>query len=253
MKSRYEAYMDGIALSSIHPGILITDIAHTISSPKRQLQSFANRNGLQIVSTTSESTGVEIMFELRLYKMQDRQVALQKIQQWARGSILETNDREGQRLNVVCENFPSIGSAMGWNDALSVGFMAYEKPFWESKSFYSASMSGSDSEGVLYVPGTAGNTLAECIIEPSQTIDELTVTVANTFIKLTGLNTDQEIRIGYDSHGNQYIKAGDTSILAKRTPASSDDLIAVCGEKNAISVSADASVFATVKARGLWL
>ena len=253
MISRYEAYMDGQALSHVHPGIQIMDIAHSVSSVRRQMQSIANRNGMVILSKAQDSTSVEILFALRLYSIQERQAALQKIQQWAQGSILETNDREGQRLHVVCDAFPTIQSALGWTDVLSIQLTAYEKPFWENKTPSVLVLNGSDTQGRLFVPGNAGDAFAEVTVTPQQTIHELTVIVADTMIRLEQLSTDQVITIGYDEHGYQYIKAGNDSILSKRTAASSDDLIAICGKKNTVSVQADNPVMAKIQVRGLWL
>lgn len=253
MISRYEAYMDGAALSNIHPALLIMDISHTAANFIRQTQGFAKRNGLAILNSQQEATSVDIMFALRIYDIRERQQVLQKVQQWAMGKVLETNDREGQRLNVVCDEFPMIQSVMGWTDVLTMRFTAYEKPFWENKTPAVLSMTGSEAEGTLFVPGNAGTAFAEVTVEPSQAIDELTITVDDTTIRLIDLDTDETIHIGYDAMGNQYIKAGEDSILAKRTPDSSDDLLAICGKKNAVSVEADESVLTTVKVRGLWL
>lgn len=253
MRSRYEAYIDGIALSTIHPGILLTNVEHHLANYNLQTQAVANRNGLMILNRKQGATSVSISFELRVYKTQERQVALQKIQQWAQGKTLETSDREGQKLNIICTAFPAVSSVQDWNDTLKVGFTAYDQPFWENKTPSVITLVGDDEDGVLFVPGNAGEAYAEVEVTPSQTIDDLTVTVGDTSITLDDLNTNAVIKIGYDEKGIQYIKAGTTSILSKRTANSSDDLIAICGKKNAVAVEADHSVTAKFSVRGLWL
>ena len=253
MRSRYEVYVDGVALSSLNPAILITDIAHEPANYDRQTQAIANRNGLMIVKSTQKTTSVEIAFELRIYNIAERQRVLQQIQQWAKGKILETNDREGQQLHVVCETLPRIESVQEWNATLGIGFTAYNKPFWEEKLPSTITLTGDDEEGSLYVPGNAGKAFVEAEITPSEAISGLTVTVGDTTIELEDLNTSDVIKIGYDEYGNQYIKAGATSILSKRTPESSDDLLAECGEKNEIAVSSNHSVTAKIIVRGVWL
>ena len=253
MRSRYEIYVDGIAFSSIHPGIIIQNIGYNTATIMRQTQYVANRNGSIILNNKMEKARVTIQFMLRIYRTQDRQAVLQKIQQWAQGKVLETSDREDQRLYVVCDNFPVIDSVKNWTGTLAVSFTAYEKPFWESRILSTVSLVGDDEEGSLFIPGNAGNTLVSAVVTPSEAITELQITVGDTTIKLEGLNTDAIISIGYDEHGNQYIKAGTTSILAKRTTDSSDDLLAVCGKRNDVAVTADKSVAASIMARGLWL
>ena len=253
MRSRHEVYMDGIALSSIHPSILITDIAHSPAKKAIMTQQIANRQGMIVIDSRREEASVAVSFELRVYKAQQRQEVLQKIQQWCNGKILETNDREGQRLHVICTDEPSMGSVTKWTSPLVVEFSAYEKPFWENKTYASCSMTGDDEESSLFVAGNAGYAYAEAVITPSETITELTVTVGDTTIELDDLSTSDVIKIGYDEHGNQFIKAGNTSILGNRTPASSDDLMLMCGKRTAVAVSADKSVSAVIKARGLWL
>lgn len=253
MRSRFEAYIDRIPLSTLHPQILITDIGYTVANYKRQTQAVANRNGLILVNARQETSKVTIAFELRLYRAAERQVVLQKIQQWARGSVLETSDREGQQLHVVCDGFPTIGSVSKWNSSMTISFTAYEQPFWENKTPSIFADDGTEITGNLFVPGNAGETYVEAEITPSEAITGLVISVGSTSIELESLNTAEKITIGYDAYGNQYIKAGTTSILSKRTPESSDDLIAICGAKNAIAVTADKSVHAKIIARGLWL
>ena len=253
MRTRHEVYVDGIALSSIHPGILITDIAHSPARKALMTQQIANRQGMRVIDSRREEARVGITFELRIYKAQQRQEVLQKIQQWCQGKILETNDREGQRLFAICSEEPYISSVTKWTVPLTIEFSAYEKPFWENKTYSSCTMSGSSAQKTLFVPGNAGTACVEAVITPSETITELTVTVGDTFIELEDLSTSDVISIGYDENGNQFIKAGETSILGNRTAESSDDLLAVCGKKSTVSVSADKSVNAVIKARGLWL
>lgn len=253
MISRYEAYMDGVALSSIHPDLLITDIRHAVADYDRTTQATVNRDGSRILKNYRNTTGVSIFFRLRIYDISERQKALQKVQQWASGQVLETNDRVGQRLFVHCDKYPVISSALKWLETLSITFYSYEKPFWEEKTESVARLTGNDEEGSLFVPGNAGDAFVEVKVTPSATITSLTVMVGDTFITLSGISTNSVITIGYDENGNQYIKAGTTSILNKRTASSSDDLLAKCGEYNTVSVIASASVTAEFKARGVWM
>ena len=255
MRSRYEAYMDGIALSSVHPKILITDISPIISSQSQKTENVANRDGIHLLSNRRAKTGVSITFELRIYDIAERQQAIQEIQRWACGKVLETNDRPGQVLYVSCDQFPYIGSALKWLNTLTVTFSSYDKPFWTEKSASVLTLSaGTSGSGSLYVPGNAGKTLVEATVTPgSSTMANCSLTVGNTTITLTGVDATSAspVRLYYDDRDILHIVKGTTSLLDKRTGA--DDLLAECGKSNTMSFTASASATVSFSAKGVWL
>lgn len=255
MISRYEAYMDGIALSSIHPALLITDIQQIQSGISRTTETRANRNGLMELDSKRAKTGCAISFMLRIYDIAERQKVVQEIQRWASGKILETNDRPGQVLYVKCDAFPVIKSAMKWLDVLTVGFYSYENPFWIEKTPANLSLSaGTSGNGNLFVPGNAGSALVEVTVTPgNSTMANCALTVAGRTITLTGVNATSAnpLKIRYDDKDIQSIKVGTTSVLDKRTGA--DDLLAECGKYNACSFTSSASATVQFSCKGVWL
>ena len=128
MTSRYEVFMDEIALSSVNPQILIEDIQYQPAEIANQSIMSANRNGAIITRRYQEKTSVTIIFSVNEYNIVKRQTILQDIVKWARGSILETNDREGQMLRCICDNFPSLSSVKNWTESMSMTFSAYALP-----------------------------------------------------------------------------------------------------------------------------
>lgn len=253
MTSRYEAYMDGVALSSIDDNLLILDIRHNPADIQFKTGMLANRNGSTILSENQTGASVTILFELHLYGIAERQAACQEVQRWAKGKVLETNDREGQKLLVRCTDFPRIESALNWTDPIEMTFTAFEHPYWEEKTAetlsFTAGTSGSDT---IEVPGNVDGAFVEAEITAQAAVSEISLTVGETSITLAGLAMEngQILRITYDDRNIQSIKVGNTSIMNKRTGA--DDLLTVCGE-NTVSYSASASVQVTVSVRGLWL
>ena len=255
MISRYEAYMDGIALSSVNPKLLILDIAHAVSAESLTTDSIINRNGLILQKSRRAKTSVSILFELRIYDIAERQQALQEVQRWASGKVLETNDRKGQQLYVHCDSFPVISSALKWTDELQMTFSSYEKPFWLEKTPAVLTLAaGTSGSGTLYVPGNAGKALVEVTVTPSSgTMANCTLTVAGRTITLTGVNAtaSNPLTIRYDDMDIQSIKVGTTSVLDKRTGV--DDLLAECGKTTAFSFTASSSASVSFSVKGVWL
>ncbi len=254
MISRYEAYMDGVALSAVNPNLLITDIQPEVSDIDYEYEQLARRAGGFITKETQEGSSVTITFQLRLYSISERQAAIQEVQRWAKGQILETNDRPGQRLWAKCTSLPRITSAMQWTEEISMTFTAFEHPFWEELTPSVLSLTGTSQTGNLFVPGNAGETLVEVIATPgSGTLNALSITVGNTTMSFTslGATASNPLTVTYDGRLIQSIKVGTTSAMSKRTGA--DDLLAVCGTNNAVSITAGTSSTITLSARGLWL
>lgn len=255
MISRYEAYMDGIALSSISANILIRDIQYQDAGVSLRRVALANRDGAIIDGKYIEKASVVISFDLREYDTVTRQTVLAKIIQWARGSVLRTSDRPDQQLVCICEKFPAVTSALMWTETLQIAFSAYAIPYWQSVDTVSAVLTGTNQNTKFYVPGSAEKTLVSVDITPSATVTSLTVTCGDTAITLSGISvaSGSMIKFAYDGNGFLSIKNGNTSLLNKRTAASSDNLELPCGKSSTIRIVASASVTARFIARGWWL
>ena len=253
MISRYEAYMDGVALSSINPNLIIHDIQHNAAKPTIDKAALAHRNGAIWLNKTFDGTSVTITFELHIYGISERQKACQEVVRWAQGAILQTNDRIGQQLHVLCTEYPKIESAMDYTDEISMTFAAYNFPFWEEKTPAKLSLTGTSGEGTLFVPGNAGDALVEVTVKPNSTMANITLTVEDTSITITGAGatTSQPLVISYTDKGIQKIMRGTTSLLDKRT--GSDDLIATSGKINSFSYSSSANVTVEFSVKGVWM
>lgn len=251
MKSRYEAYMDGVALSSIHADIAILDISHEQPSTRRETANHAKGAGLFIGESVREQTRVTITFELHMYRIAARQEVCQQVAAWAQGRILETNDRPGQRLHVVCEEPPMISSAKNWTEPVSVTFTAYEQPFWEENFPAKATLTNASRTGTLFVPGNGGYAKADALITMGETLSTLTITADETSITLSGIAIPAGgiISISHDEHGILKIMYGTLSLLDKRT--GSDELLVKSGKINSVSINANATC--VISARGIWL
>ena len=256
MISRYNAWLNNVSLTETSPALLITDISYQTANPSIQGSDRVGTDG-QFTSKAEfiASNRVTVSFIIREYNTWKRQQAVQEVIRWAgNGGWLETYDRPEQRMYVRCTRLPSVSSVLRWTDALAVEFTAYDYPFWTDKAPTELTL-GAGEEGTLYLSGVR-YTHAEAEITAEETITELQLACRDTFIWLRDISvaTGTPIRITYtDDHHLLTIQAGNTSLLDKRDPTSSDDLIAYPGG-NAVAFSCEADAAqCTLMARGVWL
>lgn len=253
MISRYEAVLNGKPLSAVSADILIMDIAYPPASISFSTYKGAKRHGNRVYREYVDHRDVVITFAIRAYGIQDRQAVCNAVQRWAKGGgVLQTNDHEGQRLRCVLSNPPTIQSALKWTDPISMTFTAYSLPFWEEITPATLSLSGTSASGFFYVPGSVDGANFEVDAVPSGALTALNLTANGKTLSLTGLSvaSGTKVSIAYDDDMIMSIKAGNTSILNKRTGA--DDLPVKSGESNSVSFSANVSCAVTFKGRGLW-
>ena len=254
MRSRYEVWLNNVALSSLDPKILILDIRYASPRIVNSSYTLAGRQGSSPYRRYIEKTSLSVHFAVRAYNTSERQSICAEVAKWAKnGGILQCSDRPGQRLRCVCESFPVVASALRWTDTLQIIFSAFNLPFWEEELEKTLALSGTSANGSLYVPGNVDGALIEASVKANEDLSSVSLTANGKTLSLTGLSVSsgQTIQITYNDALIQSIKVGSTSLLNKRTGA--DDLVAKCGENNTLSVSANASVNTTFKVRGLWI
>ena len=261
MISRYEAYMDGIALGSIHPSIYVRDIHYAEPSFQFRENKLGYRDGALLDGKYLEKSSVTIDFDLRAYDTAQRQRILADIITWSKGSTLTVSDRPGQKLVCVCEKLPAIKSAMKWTETLSITFSAYGIPYWQDDVPTSGTLSSQTGEaaaGTIFVPGNAEKAYMNVDVTAGAALTSLSVACGNSGIQLvfpndSPLASGSVVKFAYNADGILSIKTGSTSLLDKRTAASSDNLEVKCGMNNGIAVEATGAVSAVFKARGCWL
>lgn len=250
MISRYQAALNGVALSSLHESLYIHDIEYEAPNIQTKITRIANQDGAFPTDRYQEKSTVRISFELPIYDIADRQEACQAVVKWARnGGILTTNDRPGQRLRVICAQVPVITSALKWTELLSVVFESYA-PYWEEVTPATLTLTGAEASGTLNIPGNIGMAKVDAVITPSASISSVTVYADNSYLTISGITGSGVITIDHDAHGFLRIEQNDVSLLDKRT--GSDDLIAESGGYNGFAVDASASVTVVFSVRGLW-
>lgn len=254
MISRHEVYLNGVALSSVNPDILILDVQYQPATFQTETFATAKRQGARILRRYADKTLVTVNFAIRKYSTRERQSAYSDVVNWAKnGGVLQTSDRDGQILRCVCEAFPSLQSVSRWTDTLSIVFAAYALPYWEEQNPVTLRLSGSSGENSMYVPGNVDGAMVEATITANASLSSISLTVNERQLSLSGLSVtaNQVISISYDDEMIQSIKVGTTSLLNKRTGV--DDLMANCGDTNTFGFTSNSSVDVDFIVRGLWL
>ena len=254
MISRYEATVDGIALSSIDPSIYVLDIRPGEVVPQFTLKEVAGRNGAIIAKEKYAKSSVEIDFEIHEYDVAKRNMICQKVQRWANGKILKTSDRPGQLLHSVCERYPIV-SAKNWTAPVTMMFSGYMPPFWEDENAVTVSLNGTSGSAQRYVPGSAEETLVKAVLTAGASISSFSVTVDGKTLNFSGLSlsSGDVVTIDYDEHFFLRIRKGNSSIMNKRTGSSADELRATCGKINTFSFTSSGKASVTFSAKGWWL
>lgn len=254
MRTRYIVALGGVELSELAPEIIVTDIVH--NAPVRELKSsdIAGRNGKMVYRTVTSSAGVTVYFEIHTQDVRRRAMIMEDVQRWAMpGGVLTTGDRPDRMIRVVCESLPAVGSALRWTGSCSVGFTAYTVPFWEDETPLRVTISGNGSKS-LFVPGFAAPAGVEAKVKNtgSGAITSIRMTAGNTFMELTGLSLapGHTLTLAHDVRGLLTARIGETSVLANRTAASSDDLELEPGTTAALSVSTNGTAGTTFEVRG---
>ena len=254
MRTRYLVALDGVELSAIAPEIIVTDITH--SAPVREVRTsdIAGRNGKLYTRTITSSTGVIVSFEIHTPDVRRRAAIMEDVQRWAMpGGVLTTSDRPDRVLRVVCESLPTIGSAQKWTGSCSIGFVAYAVPFWEDEAPRRVSITGNGSKS-LFVPGFAASASVEATVKNtgSGAISTVTLTAGDTSMTFAGLalGAGQTMTIAHDARGLLTARVSGTSVLDKRTAASSDELELEPGKNAALSVTTNGTSSTTFEVRG---
>ena len=254
MRTRYIVALDGVELGELAPEIIVTDIIH--NAPVRELKAsdIAGRNGKLVDRTVTSSVGVTVYFEINTQDVRRRALIMEDVQRWAMpGGVLTTGERPDRRLVVVCDSLPAVGSALKWTGRCSAGFTAYAVPFWEDESPRRVSISGNGSKS-LFVPGFAAPAGVEAKVTNtgSGAISSVKLTAGDTFMEFTGISlaAGKSLEIAHDARGLLTARIGDTSVLARRTAASSDEMELEAGKTAALAVSTNGTANTTFEVRG---
>ena len=259
MLTRFQVQLDGIDLHQLDENVYIIDVTEEAPSPIIRTGGTTKPFGSLVIDIRRDMLRVLVTCEVHEYDVTRRAEIIGKLAAWAQGRMLTVNYRPGQRLRVVCETMPSVGSALRWTDRITMRFVAHEVPFWEAVQPVRAVASGASGACELYVPGTAESVVMACSFTAQSAVDAIEITTPQSRMKLTGLGmqSGETLHIRYGDKGWQEIVIENAagalrSALACRSGESDDDLLLVPQKAQRVAYSANGAVLATFTARGLY-
>ena len=257
MRTRYEAFVDDVPLSSVDPAVIVADIAETEPDTRRQTAQYPTGDGQRVLRTMRQALRVTVEFEIHTQDVRRRADICERVVRWAQGRVLKVNYRPEQRLRVICETPPSVTSSLSWTQRLRAVFCAYAIPYWEDAQATRVTVNGNGSQDA-YVRGTAARALVEASVENrgNTVIKAVTLKAGDTAFAFANISIPAggSLVTGYDDERVLSARIGGTSVLARRTTESSDDLLAPCGQRVTFAVSgAGANAKTTFTVRGWYL
>lgn len=251
--------MDGQELHDLDESIYIIDVREDAPSPLIRTGGTTRPFGSHVVDVRRDVLHVQVVCEVHEYDVTRRAEIVMQMASWAKGRMLTVNYRPGQRLRVVCEVLPSVGSSLQWTNRITMRFAAHELPFWEAAEPVQATASGASGSVSMNVPGTAEKVVMACSFKALDPVNTLQVTTPQSTISLTGLNmaSGETLRIGCGGNGWQVIQIESASgavrsVLQCRTAQSDDDLLLIPQTAQTVTFTASGAVTATFTARGLY-
>ena len=258
--------LGGVNLDSLDNRILISGIDEAAGKETISGVAAANGTGQRITGRRRDTLDVNVKFRLWIRRddMAARAELLEKINAWAaKGGWLTTNYKGNRRLMAVLAQAPGLGDPFLWTGEYQMTFRAYSVPYWEDRVAVTVQTStGSTRNATIEVPGSAETVMEATVWNRSGAkISWVTVTCGDSVIDLAGLDFGAGERIVIThSHSTDYfvlrIRQGTDSsmksILAKRTPESSDDLYVNPGSC-ACQVTAQRAIQAEFSVRGRYL
>ena len=253
MPRHVEAWMDGVALSSVGR-VLIRQVHEEAPSLAIQTGEKAAGYGQRLLSKKRQSLKVSLDCQIReLFDLAARSRAAEEISRWAQGSILELSNHADRRLHAYCSAEPALGDVRDYTASIRVEFTADAVPYWEDRAPAQLVKTGSSGSGSLLVPGTAEAPMCVTVKPTGGALSSFTVDVDGQQIALSGLSVAQNalLLIERDARDDLVIRSGETRLMNKRSAASADDLFVKPGIAS-VSFTANTACDVTFSIRGRW-
>lgn len=244
--------LDGIALSDAADALRLLNVHE--DAPRMRTSALPRfGGGTRTLLHQRESLSVRISMALTSPDSVRREEALRAASAWAEaGGMLRISTRPGQRLRIDRAALSAV-SAMDWTEQLCLTLTACDAPWWESATPVSVTVTDT---GVLHAPGDTGDAPVSAAITNTGEAAMTNVSVAcgSTQMTFSGLTVPAGATLSLTvSDGLLVARVGEDSVLDKHSAISDDLLLAVCGQVNQLSVSADQPVSAEFTMRGRWL
>lgn len=252
MARHIEAWMDGVALSTVGP-FIISGVDESVPETAVYATDKPGIPGQRVSSRLRRELRVTLRVAIReLYDLTRRAYAAEQLAAWASGAVLQLSNRPERQLRVQLDRAPALGDVRDYTQELRVEWVAVAPPYWENHLPTQLTLTGSDTSGTITVPGTVPTPL-RITATPGSAITGLTVTAGGKTIVLEDLNVpiNQAVTFDRDARDDLRMMSGGVSLTRYRTTSSADDLMVGPGIVT-VEVEASASCSWLVEVYGRW-
>lgn len=250
--------LDGVYLDELHDSIVIRGFDPGVPSETIQAANTMGGSGQRITGQHWETLEASVTFAIDISK---REMALRRevydaVITWAsRKGWLTVDWLTGRRMYVDKVIFPSSGDMWAWTDEYTIGFRAYNMPFWQDAepTSVSAALPTASGQMSIQIGGNVENVVDIAYANRSGAyINTFRVTANGNTMALSGigLGAQETLTISHGTDGLLRIMAGNRSVYDKYTGA--DDLRVLPGVAD-IVFSADRAGLLTVTNYGRWI
>lgn len=269
----FEATLGGVAFSSLAEELLLLDIVETPIEMQTETMQLAFRAGSVRTMHRRKSLEVELRYMIRTQDIARRSAVRNLVAGWAeKGGTLKVNTRPDMRLvQVKTSTPPSLGSSAKWTDELTVTFVCYGLPYWQSattdkiniQTTYNAATNLHGYHGIFHPIGNAESVPLTAMLQNtgSGSLTNIEIAAGETFVELVGIDIPAGGTIVVTMDENSlfnivhFESTGGISLLPYRTADSSDELRLKYQEygDSSIAVYADAPITGNITVRRLWV
>ncbi len=253
MARHLEAALGGVTLRTAAPLTAINNITET---PREDASWGAplGAEGQILLSDRRAGNLITLEFVIEeLFNLAARTQQLDLANGWAKPGYFTRSDRPGKRIRVIPAEYAHIASARDFTEVFRLGLEASPCPYWEDATPTELALTGSNTTGLITVPGTAETVADVTVSHTSGTLNTLTLALGDTQMSFSGLNipANTNLTLDHDENGNLRIRAGNVSKYGCRSAGSDDELSALPGAR-AVTVTANVTCNVTLQARGRW-
>lgn len=269
----FDATLAGVAFSSLAEELLMTDIVEKPVEMQTETMQLAFRAGSIRTMHRRMALEVELRYMIRTQDIARRSAVRDLVAGWAeKGGTLAVSTRPDMRLVGVKSGVPtSIGSSMKWTDELTVTFVAYGLPYWQSaetdkisiQTTYNGATNLHEYHGIFHPIGNAESVPLTAMLQNtgSESLTNIRIIAGETFVELAGMDVPAGGMLMVTQDENALFDiilfdgSGDNSLLPYRTAESSDELRLPYQDYNdsEVAVHADAPITGTITVRRLWV
>ena len=254
MRTDITCALNGPGLADLDSRIYVEDISEEVNIDQETIQR-AHYGLFPLNNPGRGSIKIKVKFMIKERNRTERMTVIQKVRGWATQGWFTMNTRPGQQLYVFCTKPPAF-ETFDLTARMEIEFTAYGEAFWQDITPVQVKVTSAVSSATASItPNGTQECFLEAEIAPSSgTLTSVTITVGTQTLALSGLSVTKTtpLKIYYDELHLLHIVSGSTSLLNKRSAASSDDILLVPNQSNSVGLTFSRACTYTIKARGLW-